>query len=68
MSKPLKSFRVGGLSVALWDNQTGKSVSVEKSKKNGEQFETERIFLRTQEVSCLASLLNRMEREVVEQS
>ncbi len=71
---PTVSFNVGGLSVALWENErekgegTRKSVTVRKSFWSAEKkgFEERSITLNVNEVSCLARLLQKMQEAVIE--
>ena len=38
MSKPVKKFRVGNVTVAVWKNEDFHSVTLQKSYKDGEEW------------------------------
>ena len=38
MSKPVKKFRVGNVTVAVWKNEEFHSVTLQKSYKDGEEW------------------------------
>lgn len=69
--KPVVSFNVGGLSVALWENEREgrvvRSVSVKKSfwDREKEEYDHRTVTLNLNEVSCLAGLLRKMEEAVI---
>jgi hypothetical protein len=77
-NRPLRSFGVAGLSVALWENthdteeggqRTSRTVSVRRSffnRKEG-RFDEQTITIAMSDVACLRHLLARMEQAVVDE-
>jgi hypothetical protein len=72
MNKPIESFSVGGLNLALWENEgeegrTYKTVSLRKSffNRSENKLDQQSLTLDPTEVSCLASLLCRMANAVI---
>jgi len=74
--KPVKSFAVGGLSVALWENEADngdgtkrkyRSVTMRRCFYNKKEscLDTQTIHVSPEEVGCMAELLKRMEEAVV---
>jgi len=72
----LKSFAVGGLSVALWENEADngdgskrkyRSVTMRRCyfNKKENQTATQTINVSPEEVGCMAELLKRMQEAVV---
>lgn len=72
--KPLKSFAVGPLSVAMWENQandgserTFRSVTISKAyfDKKVNDWDRQSVSINLTEVGCMVELLQRMEEAVV---
>jgi len=72
--KPLKSFAVGPLRVAMWENpandgseRTFKSVTISKAyfDKKENAWDRQSVSLNLTGVGCMAALLRRMEEAVV---
>ena len=67
MSKPVKSFTVGKLSVSLWENGQYKNVSVRKTFFNTKEKKPDQqaVYIEPKDVPCLIRLLERMEDVVI---
>jgi hypothetical protein len=79
VNKPVESFSVSGLSVSLWENKadnddgsdrTYKSVTIRKSyfSRKENQLTSQTLSLTPVEVSCLVSLLRKMEDTVIQKT
>ena len=72
MSRPLETFQIGEIQVALWgtrsdDGNRSKRVSIQKSRYNAEKKEYDRssVYVHATELNCLINLLRRAERALV---
>ncbi|OGC62493.1 hypothetical protein A2264_01155 [candidate division WWE3 bacterium RIFOXYA2_FULL_46_9] len=72
--KPLKSFAVGPLSVAMWENpandgsdRTFRSVTISKAyfDKKENEWDRQSVSINLTEVGCMTELLKRMQEAVV---
>lgn len=65
-NRPKLSFKVWPFSIALWEKDNRRSVSVSKSQKKDGKYEDQTVWLNLSEVRCLSGLLQKMEESVIE--